>query len=334
MIGHMDSKPKVCLLMTPSLVDTLFNEQARNELEKVCEVVSWQPIQEPPYPDVDIILASWGTPKLDKDLLDAMPNLKMVSYAAGTIKKIVTDEFWAKGIKINSAAAANAIAVGEYTVASMVFLTKNIRHAAALYTDADQENFLALRDSPRGFNGLNIGLVSASYVGREVIRLLRSYNVTVAVYDPYLTDEEATELGVRKMELNDMMAWADVVSVHVPKLPETQNLIGREQLQLMKDGSFFINTSRGTVVDYEALAELTPSKHIEVILDVTDPNEPLPAESPLRKLDNVLITPHIAGSRGNEQQLMGTLAIEEIKRFVAGQPLHYQVNREDLPRIA
>jgi phosphoglycerate dehydrogenase-like enzyme len=102
----------------------------------------------------------------------------------------------------------------------------------------------------------------------------------------------------------------------------------------MKDGSFFINTSRGSIVDYEALAEITPQRHIEVIIDVTDPNEPLPADSPLRKLDNVLITPHIAGSRGNEQQLMGTLAIDEIKRFVNEQPLLYEVRQDDLPRIA
>jgi phosphoglycerate dehydrogenase-like enzyme len=330
----MNDKPKVCLMMTFGLEDTLFNEKARNELNEICEVLNWRPARQPPYTDAEIILASWGTPKFDKELLDAMPNLKMVAYAAGTVKKIVTDEFWARDIKITSSAAANAVAVAEYTASAMVFLAKNIRHAADQYKDDDKGKFLALRDSPVGFNGLNVGLVSASYVGLEVIRLLQSYNVSIAVYDPYLTPDEAEKLGIKKMELNDMMAWADVVSVHAPKLPETQNLIGREQLQLMKDGSFFLNTSRGTVVDYGALVEITPQKHIECVIDVTDPDEPLPTGSPLRQLNNVLITPHIAGSRGNEQQLMGTMAIEEIKRFVTEQPLRYQVRREDLPRIA
>lgn len=320
--------------MTSTLEDALFNEQSRNELNEICDVVSWKPVQGVPDSDVDIILASWGCPKFDKGFLEAMPSLKMIAYAAGTVKKIVSDEFWARDIKIISAAAANAIAVAEYTVATMVFLTKNIRHAAELYKDDDKDNLLMLRDSPRGFNGLNVGLVGASYVGREVIRLLGSYNVQVAVYDPYLTAEEAEKLSVEKMELNQLMSWSDVVSIHAPKLPETVNLIGREQFQHMKDGSFFINTARGTIVDYEALAEITPHKNIEVVLDVTDPDEPLPAGSPLRKLDNVLITPHIAGSRGNEQQLMGTLAIEEIKRFVAGQPLLYDIHQEDLPRVA
>ncbi len=330
----MDSKPKVCLLMTPGLENSLFNEQARNELNGICDVLSWQPTQGAPYKDVDILLASWGCPKFDKEFLEAMPNLKMVAYAAGTIKKIVSDEFWARDIKIVSAAAANAIAVAEYSLAAMIFLTKNIRHAAELYKDDNKDSFLKLRDVPRGFNGLNIGLIGASYVGREVIRLLRSYNVKVAVYDPYISSEEAEKLGVAKMELNQLVSWADVVSVHAPKLPETERLIGQEQFQLMKDGSFFINTARGAIVDYSALAEITPQKNIEVVLDVTDPDEPLPADNPLRKLDNVFITPHIAGSRGNEQQLMGILAVEEIKRFVAGQPLRYQINQEDLSRIA
>jgi phosphoglycerate dehydrogenase-like enzyme len=330
----MNDRPKVCLLMTLGLEDTLFNEQARDELNAICDVLSWQPSQSIPDSDVDIVLASWGSPKFDRAFLEAMPSLKMVAYAAGTIKKIVDNDFWEQDIKITTAAAANAVAVAEYTVATMVYLAKNVRHAAKMYTDDNKDNFLKLRDEPLGFNGLNVGLVGASYVGREVIRLLGSYNVQVAVYDPYLTIEEAEKLGVAKMELNELVAWADVVSVHAPKLPETQNLIGGEQFQLMKEGSFFINTARGTIVDYDALAEITPQKKIEVVIDVTDPNEPLPADSPLRKLDNVLITPHIAGSRGNEQQLMGTLAVEEIKRFVAGQPLVYEINKDDLPRIA
>jgi len=238
----------------------------------------------------------------------------MVAYAAGTVKKIVSDEFWNRGIKITSAAAANAIAVAEYTVAAMVFMTKNVRHGSEAYKNEDKEQFLRLRDMPRGFNGLNIGLIGASHVGREVIRLLKSYNVKVGVYDPYLSSEEADTLGVAKMELNELMSWSDVVGVHAPKLPETEHLIGREQLLLMQDGSFLINTARGTIVDYSALAEITPQKNIEVVLDVTDPDEPLIGESPLRKLPNVMITPHIAGSRGNEQQLMGTLAVEEIIR--------------------
>jgi phosphoglycerate dehydrogenase-like enzyme len=329
----MNAKPTVSVLMTPGLQDTLFNDAARQELNKYCEVINWNPAQQPPYADADILLASWGCPKFDEEFLKDMPKLKYVAYAAGTVKKIVSDEFWQKGIKITSAAAANATAVAEYTVAAMVFLAKNVRHSAEQYTDDDKQKYLTLRDLPRGFNGLNVGLVGASHVGREVIRLLRSYNVVVAVYDPYLTNEESVELGVKKIELNELMAWSDVVSVHAPKLPETVGLIGREQLLLMQEGGFFINTARGTIVDYVALAELTPQKNIEVVIDVTDPDEPLAQDSPLRKLPNVMITPHIAGSRGNEQQLMGDLAVEEIIRYATGEPLKYEVLQGDLGRI-
>jgi phosphoglycerate dehydrogenase-like enzyme len=319
--------------MTAGLQDTLFNEAARQALGEYCDVISWTPTQEQPYPDSDILLASWGCPKFDEDLLKAMPSLKMVAYAAGTIKKIVSAEFWERDIKITSAAAANAIAVAEYTVAAMVFMAKNIRHGSEQYVDDNKENFLKFRDMPRGFNGLNVGLVGASHVGREVIRLLKSYNVKIAVYDPFLTAEEAAILGVAKEELNDLMAWSDVVSIHAPKLPATEKLIGQEQLSLMRDGSFFINTARGTIVDYEALAEITPQKNIEAVIDVTDPDEPLGANSPLRQLPNIMITPHIAGSRGNEQQLMGTLAIEEIIRYVKEEALQHEVLQNELDHI-
>jgi phosphoglycerate dehydrogenase-like enzyme len=320
--------------MAYGLQGTLFNDAARQELSKYCDVINWSPTQERPYPDSDILLASWGCPKFDKEFLDNMPSLRMVAYAAGTVKKIVSDEFWQRDIKITSAAAANAVAVAEYTVAAMVFMTKNVRHGSDQYISDNKQKFLTLRDMPRGFNGLSIGLVGASHVGREVIRLLKSYNVKVAVYDPYLAVDEATTLGVTKMALNDLMSWSDVVSIHAPKLTETEKLIGHEQLSLMQDGSFFINTARGTIVDYRALAEITPQKNIEVVIDVTDPDEPLIADSPLRHLPNVMITPHIAGSRGNEQQRMGTLAIEEVIRYVKGEPLRHGVLQSEIDHIA
>lgn len=329
----MSHKPTVTLLMTPGLEDTLFNEQARDRLNNHCTVINWHPTQAQSYQDSDILLASWGCPKFDAEFLATVPSLKMVAYAAGTVKKIVSEEFWNRNIKITSAAAANATAVAEYTVATMVFMAKNVRHSSERYKNDDKQTFITLRDTPRGFNGLHIGLVGASYVGREVVRLLKSYNVAVAIYDPYLTAKEADALGVIKMELNELMAWSDVVSIHAPKLPETVHLIGREQFLLMRNGSFFINTARGTIVDYEALTEITPQKQIEVVLDVTDPDEPLIEDSALRKLPNVMITPHIAGSRGNEQQLMGSLAVEEIIRYVTNQPLKYAVLESDLSQI-
>jgi phosphoglycerate dehydrogenase-like enzyme len=328
----MLSKPTVTLLMTSELEDTLFNDKTRRKLEEYCEVTSWIPRQHARI-DADILLASWGCPKIDKEFLEAMPSLKLVAYAAGTIKKIVSDEFWRRDIKITSAAAANAIAVAEYTVAAMVFMAKNMRHSSEQYRNDDKQVFLMLRNTPRGFNGLNIGLVGASHVGREVIRLLSSYNVKIAVYDPYLSDNEAAMLGAMKVELNELMSWSDVISVHAPKLPETEKIIGREQFLLMQDGSFFINTARGTIVDYEALADITPNKNIEVILDVTDPDEPLVSSSLLRQLPNVMITPHIAGSRGNEQQLLGTLAVDEIIRYITNEPLRHEVLQSELSRI-
>lgn len=327
----MQQKPKADLLMTPSLQDALLDEATKGRLSAVCD---WQPVGLPLREDARIILASWGTPVLDANLLNQLPHLEMVAYAAGSIKPIVTDTFWDRNIIVSSAAAANAIAVAEYTVATMVFMAKSVQRIIRDYVDDDTSRFERLHGAPRGFNGLNIGLVGASHVGREVMRLLASYDVVVAVCDPYLTSDDAEALGVMKMELDELVSWADCVSLHAPQLPETAKMIGRKQLGLMKYGSYFINTARGTLVDYEALAEIAPQKAMTVMLDVTDPAEPLPANHPLRRLENVTITPHIAGSRGNEQQRLGALAVAEIERFVSNRPLLHRVRREDLPRIA
>jgi len=329
---HDEIKPKVLLLMTSGQEKTLFNDTAREELNKHCEVLSWEPFQGAVYPDCDIVLGSWGCPTFNAEVLQAMPSLKMIAYAAGTVKKIMTDAAWERGITITSAAVVNAIPVAEFTVATMVFMAKGVWQTSSHYRTA--ADFESARTMLRGFNGLNVGLIGASYVGREVIRLLRSYDVNVAVYDPYLSEGEAQELGVKKMDLNQLMAWSDIVSIHAPKLPETDGLVGREQLMLMKDNSYLINTSRGTLLDSDAVIEITPQKNIAVFLDVTDPDEPLPEDHPLRKLENIVITPHTAGARGNEQQRMGTLEVEEIVRFVSEQPVRYGVQRSDLARVA
>ncbi|MET1006197.1 MAG: NAD(P)-dependent oxidoreductase, partial [Propionibacteriaceae bacterium] len=137
----------------------------------------------------------------------------------------------------------------------------------------------------------------------------------------------------RLVELDELMAVSDVVSLHAPVLPSTLGMIGAAQLARMKDGATFVNTARGRLVDHSALrAELTNGR-ISAVLDVTDP-EPLPADDPMFSLPNVQLTPHIAGSMGTELYRMTALALDEIEHFAAEQPPRYPVTRADLDRMA
>jgi len=166
-----------------------------------------------------------------------------------------------------------------------------------------------------------------------VIELLRPYRVEVLLADPYVDEGAALDLGVRLVDLDELLATSDVVSIHAPALPETRHLIGAAELARMADGATLVNTARGSLLDHDALTAELRRGRLHAVLDVTDP-EPLPEGHDLLRLPNAFVTPHLAGSQGTELTRMAELVLEEIRRFGAGEaPLH-PVTGSDLGRIA
>jgi phosphoglycerate dehydrogenase-like enzyme len=135
------------------------------------------------------------------------------------------------------------------------------------------------------------------------------------------------------VELDELFAGSSIVSVHAPLLPETVGLVGGEQLALLPDGATVINTARAPIVDQEALEAAVRKRGLRAILDVTDP-EPLPADHPLRSLDGVVITPHVAGALGNELRRLGECARREVELFLAGEPAEHPVTKDALIAVA
>jgi phosphoglycerate dehydrogenase-like enzyme len=176
-------------------------------------------------------------------------------------------------------------------------------------------------------------VIGASTIGRLVIERLHTLDVEVAVSDPFLDADGAAALRVESMELDALCAWADIVTVHAPELPTTRHLVDAARLARMRDGAWLVNTARGSLVDTDALTRECVSGRLCALVDTPEP-EPLPADSPLYDLSNVVLTPHIAGSLGNEIARMGDLAVDEVRRFLAGEPLAYEVRADDLDRIA
>ncbi len=274
--------------------------------------------------EVDVIFSGWGCPRLDQELLDAAPNLKLILYGAGSIRAFTTEEFWARGITICSAWGANAIPVSEYTLAAILFGLKAVwQHAAAV---RQERRFLRLPSA--GAYGSTVGLVSLGMIGRLVAGRLKTFDLHVIAYDPYVSAAEAADLGVEMVALAEVFHRGDVVSVHTPWLPETVGLITGAHIASMKPYSTFINTARGAVVRENELIEvLTRRPDLWAVLDVTYP-EPPPADSPLYTLPNVFLTPHIAGSVGEECRRHARYMIEELERYLAGQPLKWAVTKE------
>lgn len=274
--------------------------------------------------DVDVIFSGWGCPTLDKELLDAAPNLKAIFYGAGSIRAFTTEEFWARGITICSAWGANAVPVSEYTLAAILFGLKSVWQQAALVRQ--QHRFQRLPVA--GVYGSTVGLVSLGMIGRLVTARLKTFEVNVIAYDPFVTPEQGAALGVEMVSLDEVFRRADVVSVHTPWLSETVGLITGAHIASMKPYSTFINTSRGAVIrENEMIEVLRTRPDLWAVLDVTYP-EPPPPDSPLYTLPNVQLTPHIAGSVGEECRRQGRYMIEELERYLTGQSLKWAVSKE------
>ena len=178
-----------------------------------------------------------------------------------------------------------------------------------------------------------VGILSASLIGRRVIELLRPYDFGVLLHDPHVTAEEAGALGVRLVPLDELFAECDVVSVHTPLLPETRGLVSGQLIGAMRQDATLVNTARGAVLDQDALTEAVRAGRIRAVLDVTEP-EVLPREHPLWDCENAFITPHIAGSLGNELRRLADLTVSEVARWARGEGFAHPVRRERLAYLA
>lgn len=285
----------------------------------------------PALREADVIFSTWGMPSLDEEFLAAAPALRAVFYAAGTVKKFVTDAGWDRGIVVSSAWAANGVPVAEFSMATILLSLKRFWHFSRAARSA-----VPRHDDVRvpGAYRTKVGLVSLGAVGRATARLLAPFDISLFAYDPFLPPDQAAELGVSLVPLDELFRECDVVSIHAPWIPQTERMITGSLIASMKEGATLINTSRGAVVaEDEMIGVLALRPDLSAVLDVTYP-EPAAPDSPLRSLPNVVLTPHIAGSMQGECARMGSWQADELRRFVAGEPLHYEVTRAMLAHMA
>ncbi len=168
------------------------------------------------------------------------------------------------------------------------------------------------------FSDMTIGLVSFGQIARLVAKKAQAFNFSVVAFDPWVSDEVFAELGVKKVDMDTLLKESDVVSLHCPLTPQTTHLINAEALAKMKDGSILVNTSRGPVVDEKAMIEaLKSGKLVGAGLDVFE-DEPLPADSPLRSFDNVILTSHAASVSEKAVDTLQINAATSALEFVSG----------------
>ena len=203
--------------------------------------------------------------------------------------------------------------MAEYTLAAILFANKRVFQLNQFYRQHKENRAPWTREAPEvGNYNKTIGIVGASHVGRLVIDYLKPFDLRVLLYDPYVTPLAARELGATKVGLSELLSGSDVVSLHAPLLKDTQHMIGARELSLMRDHSTLINTARGRLIEQDALLAELGKGRLFAVLDTTDP-EVLPPDSPFYQLPNVFLTPHIAGSLGDETQRLTDYIVAEVE---------------------
>lgn len=324
---------KALLTIPVTLRDALFTPAQLTRLRDLVDVDVDAPVSDlagaadDALAEVEVLITGWGSPRVDADALARMPRLRAVVHTAGTVRHVVSDAVWERpGFVVTTAAEANAVPVAEFTLAQVLLAGKR--------TLAQEAQLRAHRGADRpalgkrvGNYGAVVGLIGASRIGQLVAGHLRRFDLEVLISDPYWDAERVAQLGARKVELDELFATSDVVSLHAPDVPSTQGLVSAELLALMRDGATFINTARPALVDEDALRFELTSGRISAVLDVHDALRP---DDAMWDAPCTSITPHLAGSQGNELHRMAESALEEVRRLVAGEPPLDAVDRSRL----
>jgi len=322
---------KIIAALPQHTKDRCFTDAAWKKLQSLGEFHwfshnGWS--KEPPNPSftdfcktlggADILLTGWGAPKITPDVLNANPNLKLIAHSAGSVAHVDIDA-WKRNITVTNVMPMMGYGVAEF---SLLFILDGLRRFAG-HVKPELWGTIPFYADPKTSGTMlrhkTVGLVGFGIIGRQTLNLLKPFDCQVLVYDPYLRQESVNHLGVTLVPLADLMTRSHAVSLHAPGTEANKNTIDEKMLRLLKPGSVLVNTARGILIDHDALAKVAAEGNIGVYLDVTYP-EPLPPDHPLRKLSNVILTPHVAGPTPDANPEMGDCALEEIEHLLNHQP--------------
>ena len=324
----------------PNRLLTVYDEKSRERLRSILsigeKIYSGDDVTSGEYDlsDVDIAFSTWGMPVFTEEEIRAhLPNLKCLFYAAGSVQGFARP-FLSCGVKVFSAWAANAVPVAEMTVAQIILANKGYFLTSRLYRELGNERATTAFRKCRGNYGETVGIIGAGMIGTLVIRMLKAYRLDVVVFDPFLSNERAAELGVTKCSLDELFERAFVVSNHLANNAQTQGMLNYKLFSKMRENAVFINTGRGAqVVEDDLVRILSERGDLTALLDVTCPEPPVDGH-PFYTLPNCLLTPHIAGSAGDEVARMGDYMVNECISYLSDKPTKYEVSEKMLETMA
>ncbi len=327
---------KISIFVDKNSRDLVFRQKYYDRMSKVGDVCIYD---RDDFSDMDyaydfvagseVIVTSWGSPVIDAKILELCPDLKAVLHAAGSIKAVLTPELTASDVRLTNSAAAIGEGVAESALALAISASKRFFW---FRDDLKAGKWYGLSEKVQDFYDIKVGVISGGYVGRHMVKLLKNFHVDILMYDPLLSAEEIAEIGAEKVELETIMSECEVISIHAPQIPATNDMINKDNLKLIKDGAVLINTARGSIINEADLIEELKKGRFYACIDVTNPEPPL-EDNELRSLDNVVLMPHIAGVCSGAPRI-ALHVCEELERVEKGEKMRTEIDRKTLDTIA
>ena len=322
MLEYVYSEKVISILVAGAGLDRNFynSQDIRNNIES--------------FAHTEYIFSTWGMPVFtEEEIKQYFPKLRAVFYAAGSVQNFARP-FLNSGVKVFSAWAANAVPVAEYAVAQIILANKGFFKTMFISNREDYAKMAKEFKLYSGNYGAKIGIIGAGMIGKLVIKTLKSYNLDVLVFDPFLSEEDADKLEVKKTTLKNLFEECNVVSNHLADNEQTKGMLNGELFSKLPPYATFLNTGRGAqVVEKDLIQVLKSRKDIVAVLDVTSPEPPMD-NSELYSLENCILTPHIAGSSGNEVHRMAEYMFNEFEAYINDRPLRYEVTEKMLQIMA
>ena len=323
------TRPSVLVLASDVLFPHFFSEQDQKRLAEVTEWTRSSLREDSPelreqIAKADVLMTTWHSPFLTTEMFGPRPRVKLIAHCGGEVKSRVAEAMFDHLI-VTNAADPMARGVAEMALAFVLTLVRRVpEYSAEMRSGVSRSNEQVSEGEM--LSGRKVGIVGFGRIGRAVARMIKPFGVELLVSDPYAQAEN----GMVLVELDQLLRTCSVVIVSAALTPETRHLFDARRLSLLADGTYLINVARGGLIDMEALLAELRTGRITAALDVTDPLEPLPSDHELRRLTNVILTPHIAAGGIEVRREMGAIAVDEVIRFANGRPPRNRVTREML----
>jgi D-3-phosphoglycerate dehydrogenase / 2-oxoglutarate reductase len=265
--------------------------------------------------------------KVTSEIVEAAANLKVIGRAGSGLDNVDKASATKKGIVVMNTPGGNTITTAEHTIALMFAMVRQIPQATASMKAGkwEKKRFMGME-----LYNKTLGIIGIGSIGKQVAKRAMALEMNVIGYDPYLSDENAKEIGIEKVDLKNLFALSDIITIHTPITTETRNLINKDTIQMMKDGVRIMNSARGGIVNEADLYEaLRSGKVAAAALDVFE-KEP-PENNPLMTLDNVVCTPHLGAATEEAQENVATAIAEQVVDYLVHGVIRHAVNFPSIP---